>query len=240
LLDDRFRHVRSTFVVDRSSAFSQPPGGSRVLDESASAEVRVQRFPLGAASWVDVSRGFLPDAGALLENLTRTVPWRQGELWRYDHAVIEPRMAGPVRVTDHPGLLATARWLRSRYRVDFMGPSAILYRDGRDALGAHRDRELRYTTDTLTAILSLGVRRPWVITRRGSSDARDLSPGRGDLFVLGGRAQADWLHGVPPVPGMAEARISLQWRWTSGTGPPEQGPGYRAPRHFSGGTSPDA
>jgi hypothetical protein len=197
----------------------------------------VQRFPLGAGSWVDVARSFLPDAAALFQELTSSVFWQQGELWRYDHNVIEPRMFGRVRIADHPGLLATHRWLRSRYRAEFMGPSAILYRDGRDALGAHRDRDMRYTTDTLTAILTLGARRPWVLTRQGSSDGRDLSPGGGDLFVLGGRAQADWLHGVPPVPGLTEARISLQWRWTSGTGPPEQGPGYRAPRHFSTGTS---
>ena len=63
----------------------------------------------------------------------------------------------------------------------------------------------------------------------------DLQPGDGDLFVLGGRAQADWLHGVPPVRGLHTGRISAQWRWTSRTGPPERGPGYRAPRNYSPG-----
>jgi hypothetical protein len=62
----------------------------------------------------------------------------------------------------------------------------------------------------------------------------DLAPSSGDLLVLGGRTQADWLHGVPPQPGLREGRISVQWRWTSGDGPPEHGPGYRAPRHFNG------
>jgi len=61
----------------------------------------------------------------------------------------------------------------------------------------------------------------------------DLRPADGDLFVIGGRAQADWLHGVPPVPGLHTGRISAQWRWTSRTGPPERGPGYRAPRNYS-------
>ncbi|MDQ1481768.1 MAG: hypothetical protein QOI44_2629, partial [Actinomycetota bacterium] len=62
----------------------------------------------------------------------------------------------------------------------------------------------------------------------------DLAPASGDLIVLGGRCQADWLHAVPKVSGARPAgRISAQWRWTSRTGKPEQQAAYSAPRHFT-------
>jgi alkylated DNA repair dioxygenase AlkB len=198
-----------------------------------------RRHWLDATSWVDLTPGWLRDADAVYQALLETVPWRQARLWRYDHYVIEPRMSGGTRPESHPALVDATKALRRRYGVDLDGPALALYRDGRDALGAHRDRELRHTSDTLIAILTLGARRPWVVTPRGARDtggpvpgAVDLAPASGDLLVLGGRAQADWLHGVPPQRGLREARISVQWRWTSGSGPPERGPGYRAPRTF--------
>ncbi len=201
------------------------------------------RLQLDATSWVDVWRGWLPDGGATYTELRRELPWRESRLWRYDHYEVEQRLSAKVGNTSHPVLRDAYALLRRTYRVDFEGPGIAYYRSGRDALGAHRDRELRYTSDTLIAILTLGSRRPWQLTPRSTPAGRsgrlrpeprfDLQPGNGDLFVLGGRSQADWLHGVPPVPRLQDGRISVQWRWTSRTGPPERGPGYRAPRRFS-------
>jgi alkylated DNA repair dioxygenase AlkB len=207
------------------------------------------RLQLDATSWVEVWRGWLNDDGTTFREFATELPWQESRLWRYDHWVTEPRLSTSLRrggKAQHPALLDTHRMLRERYRVELAGPTIAYYRDGGDALGAHRDRELRYTTDTLVAILTLGARRPWTLTPLRAPAPRsalrgrlrpeptvDLSPANGDLFVLGGRAQADWLHGVPPVPGLVDGRISIQWRWTSRTGPPERGPGYRAPRDYS-------
>ena len=122
-------------------------------------------------------------------------------------------------------LRQAAALLRKTYGVTFEGPTLAYYRDGNDALGAHRDSDMRYTSDTMVAILTFGVTRPWTLTslrqqnreprlagRMRAEPGLDLHPEDGDLFVLGGRAQADWLHGVPPVRGLAEGRISIQWR----------------------------
>jgi alkylated DNA repair dioxygenase AlkB len=207
----------------------------------------LEHLKLDSTSWVDIWRGWLTDDGATYRELAAALPWVQSRLWRYDHLVTEPRLTaslGRAGRADHPVLRAAFVLLRATYGVGFDGPALAYYRDGRDALGAHRDRDLRYTSDTLVAILSLGSSRPWQLTplRRQPQAARgrlraepalDLLPGDGDLFVLGGRAQADWLHGVPPAPGLHTGRISVQWRWTARTGPPERGPGYRAPRHYS-------
>jgi alkylated DNA repair dioxygenase AlkB len=204
-----------------------------------------ERRWLDRGSWVDLWRGWRQDEGATYRELASALPWTQSRLWRYDHYVMEARLATSVSPAAHRVLKEASLLLRSTYGVDFMGPALAYYRDGRDALGAHRDRDLRYTSETLVAILTFGSPRPWQLTPlaraagprtriRGDQPGMiDLRPADGDLFVLGGRAQADWLHGVPPVAGLPAGRISAQWRWTSHTGPPERGPGYRAPRNFS-------
>ena len=118
----------------------------------------------------------------------------------------------------------------------------VQYRDERDSVGFHRDRELRWLDDTVIGVLTLGVRRPWLMRPITGdryrldddlADAVDLSPASGDLFVMGGRCQADWLHAVPKVHGRVAPRISAQWRWTSRRGRRDTNPGFYAPRHFS-------
>ena len=135
--------------------------------------------------------------------------------------------------------------LRSRYGVEFSGVGALLYRDGDDFQGLHSDREMRWLDDTLIAIVVLGVRRPFVFRERqplssnpvrGHAGELDgdvvLMPGEGDLLVMGGAAQRDWLHGVPAA-DTDRARISLTWRWTSRRGRPDTNPAYSEGRQFS-------
>ena len=198
-----------------------------------------RRLWLDEGSWVDVAREWLEGADALYRALAASAPWRQGRMWRYETWVSEPRLTASVgrgSALLHPVLADARSVLRQRYRVELDAGTLSWYRDGRDGLAAHRDRELRYLDDTVVAVLTLGGPRPFVITPRGGGDARqlDLAPARGDLLVMGGRCQANWLHAVPVqaalgVPG----RISVQWRWTSRRGRPEEGPSYRAPRSFS-------
>ena len=135
--------------------------------------------------------------------------------------------------------------LRSKYGVEFTGVGALLYRDGDDFQGLHSDREMRWLDDTLIAIVVLGERRPFVFRKRvplssnpvrGQSGHLDddivLLPGGGDLLVMGGAAQRDWLHGVPAAE-TDRARISLTWRWTSRRGRPDTNPAYSEGRQFS-------
>jgi alkylated DNA repair dioxygenase AlkB len=201
----------------------------------------LQRRALDAGSWVDLARGWLPDPDGLYADLAGSLDWRQGRVWLYDHYREENRLAAGCSPAAHPVVLAVHKALRRHYGVDFMGVGLSWYRDGRDAMGAHRDTDLRHCEETLIAILTLAARGPWRLTPRstprtpGRRPAADLAPAAGDLLVMGGRAQVDWLHGVPPAPAVREGRISLQWRWTSGRGRPERGGGSRAPRRFGSG-----
>ena len=92
------------------------------------------------------------------------------------------------------------------------------YRDGRDSVAPHADRELRDLDDTLVAILTLGAARPFLLRPQGGGPAIDLHPASGDLLVMGGACQATWEHAVPKVAAGAGPRISASIRWARGAG----------------------
>jgi alkylated DNA repair dioxygenase AlkB len=220
-------------------------GGEPSGDVALREDVPVERLWLDDGSWVDVARGWLVGADALYEMAVASVPWRQARLFRYERYYDEPRLTAwwsPGSPAAHPVVVDAHRALRARYRVPFEGFGYAWYRDGRDSVAFHRDRDLRWLDDTVIAIVTLGARRPWQLRPRANRYAHelpsrgathDLAPGSGDLLVMGGRTQVGWEHAVPKVPGLVGGRISLQWRWTARTGRPEIGASFRAPRTFS-------
>jgi len=194
-------------------------------------------------SWIDVARGWLVGADELFGYLRDHVSWQQGKVWRYEKWVEEPRLGagGSLRNPHHPVLADVQRAIARKYRASFDGFGLAYYRDARDSVAMHRDREMRWLDDTVVAILTTGATRPFLVQARSAWDtsaALDLAPASGDLMVFGGRFQADWLHGVPKVRGRAvRGRISAQWRYTSKRGRRDTMPGYYAPREFSRGRS---
>ena len=220
------------------------PADELLIDRHA----HVERTSLPPSSWVELVPGFVRDATSVFDDLHDALPWQQTEVLRYDRYVPERRLGTGVRSDGHPLLRQTDLHLRSRVRVPFTGVAAILYRDGDDFQGLHSDREMRWLDDTVIAIVVLGARRPFALRPRlergvpverapAGSDQRDviLTPGEGDLLVMGGACQRDWLHGVPAAPSVDRPRISLTWRWTSRRGRPDTGPTFYDGRHFSDG-----
>jgi alkylated DNA repair dioxygenase AlkB len=102
--------------------------------------------------------------------------------------------------------------LGARYGVRFGAVGLNYYRDGRDSVAFHRDRELRHLDDTLIAIMTLGGQRPFLVRPRTGGASIDLSPASGDLIVMGGACQIGFEHGVPKV-AHAGPRISVTYRW---------------------------
>jgi alkylated DNA repair dioxygenase AlkB len=207
----------------------------------------IERVTLAPSSWVEIVPGFVLCAPAAFTELHDTLSWQQTEVLRYDRYVPEQRLGVGVRADANPMLRQTGLHLRSRFRVPFTGVAAILYRNGEDFQGLHSDRELRWLDDTVIAIVVLGARRPFVLRQRAAggvpidrvpagSGPNDLvlTPGQGDMLIMGGACQRDWLHRVPKA-STDEPRISLTWRWTSRRGRPDTNPTYYDGRHFSDG-----
>jgi alkylated DNA repair dioxygenase AlkB len=85
-----------------------------------------------------------------------------------------------------------------------------LYRDGRDAVGWHADDEPLFGPSPVVASLSLGARRDFFLRRRRRPAAAATSAagpprprywcplgGDGDVLVMAGEAQSEYLHAVP-------------------------------------------
>jgi alkylated DNA repair dioxygenase AlkB len=204
-----------------------------------------ERLELGDGCWIDVARGFVTDHREVYDALVERVSWSQNQVFRYERYHDEPRLTGwwsPRLDPPHPVVRDAQRSIQSRYGVRFDGCGFAYYRNERDSVAFHRDRDLRWLDDTVIALVSLGQRRPFLLRPRDHRFAHevpnhgathDLAPGEGDLVVMGGATQTAWEHSVPKVPRPLGGRVSLQWRWTSRTGRPVQGASYRAPRMFS-------
>ncbi|MBI5089224.1 MAG: DNA repair protein [Actinobacteria bacterium] len=194
------------------------------------ADPQVERVQLDDRSWVDVVRGLVPQGQRVHDDLVRTARWRTGRVYKYERWVDDVRQsATPSGPRRHPALVEVEQWMVRRYRVRLSGVVLSQYRHAREGLGFHR--------------LSLGAQPPWLMLPTPGRpeiddddayrDAIDLDPGNGDLIVMGGRCQRDWLHAVPPLVTPVGSRISAQWRWTSRRGEPDTDPTSRDPRFYS-------
>jgi alkylated DNA repair dioxygenase AlkB len=103
--------------------------------------------------------------------------------------------------------------LSARYDVGFDSVWVNLYRDGRDSVAWHGDRNRRVMARPMVATVSLGARRKFQLRPRGTSTIRHtLMPGVGDLLVMGGECQAEWEHTVPKSARVVGPRMSVTIR----------------------------
>jgi alkylated DNA repair dioxygenase AlkB len=202
-------------------------GGEPAVDPAA----RFERIELDDMSWVEVARGWLHGGDTLLESLAAGVPWHQGRRWMYDRMVDDPRLSawyGADEELPDPALGDVRRSLSRHFGVPLRSVGLNYYRDGRDSVAWHRDREMKYLDRTLIAIVTLGGPRSFLLRPYGGGPSRDFRPGSGDLLVMGGRCQADWEHSVPKA-RYAPPRMSVTLRWSSHEGLPTEHP--RARQH---------
>jgi hypothetical protein len=174
-----------------------------------------ERTELDGGAWVEVRRGWLLGADTMCEELIRDVPWGHYRRRMYDRVVDEPRLTwrrGDGEDLPHVGLKMVGEALERIYRVPLVGPGLNYYRDGRDSVAFHGDRELRDLSDTLVAIVTLGATRPFLLRPAGGGRSTDFRPASGDLLVMGGACQALFEHGVPKI-ASSGPRVSASWRW---------------------------
>jgi alkylated DNA repair dioxygenase AlkB len=198
-----------------------------LLDAEASTAVDVSydglvRHDLDATSWVDYCPGWLRGADALFGVLLESGSWQQRTRRMYDQVLPEPRLTAgwPVEASSSetpaalPEMCAT---LSARYGVAFDRVWVNLYRDGRDSVAWHPDRNGRVHRNPMVATVSLGSRRKFQLRPRGGGRiALELAPGCGDLVVMGGACQHDWEHCVPKTARPVGPRMSVTIRHSTG------------------------
>jgi alkylated DNA repair dioxygenase AlkB len=188
-------------------------GGQPRIDVSYDG---LRRITLDARSWVDYCPGWLSGSDAVFEELAATARWQQRTVTMWDREVLEPRLTAgwsTDSASAPPLVRRMCELLSDRYSIGFDSVWVNLYRDGRDSVAWHGDRNRHALNRPMVATVSLGARRAFQLRRRGSATIEHtLRPGVGDLVVMGGECQHEWEHCVPKTARVAGARMSVTIR----------------------------
>lgn len=174
-----------------------------------------RRIAIDAHSWVEVVPRWMSGSGILLERLATAVPWKQHDRRLFDQTFQEPRLTAEYRTlrnVPEKAVLDAAGALSQHYGTAYDSLWLNLYRDGQDSTGWHRDRFSCRRPECIVPVLTLGATRRFLIKPRAGGSSLVFKPGSGDLIVMGGRSQEDWVHCVPKDPGVSERRVSVNFQ----------------------------
>jgi hypothetical protein len=172
------------------------------------------RVDLDATSWVEHVPGWLTGSDHLLAELRDLAGWEQRSRWMVNRTVLEPRLTAEYRDlagAPVPMLRTAAAALSVHYGVTYDGVWLNHYRDQQDSTGWHGDWPTCKRELCVVPVLSLGATRRFLVKPRAGGRSIALTPAGGDLIVMGGRCQRDWVHSVPKQKAPAGVRISVNF-----------------------------
>jgi hypothetical protein len=172
------------------------------------------RHDVDETSWVDHFPGWLARPEQLFTELAALEGWEQRNRWMFTKSVIEPRLTTEFHsLEDAP--VAEIRRIGERlslhYGVRYDNAWLNLYRDEEDSTGWHADRPASVRATSIVPVLSLGAMRRFLIRPKDGGRSRIFVVTAGDLVVMGGRCQRDWVHMVPKETTCTGARISVNF-----------------------------
>lgn len=186
-------------------------------------------LPLPGAD-ILLDRAWLPrdEADALFEDLLHAVAWQTHRIRLFGRMVDSPRLScwigdpsahyrySGTGFAPHPwpaALEPLRRRVSTACGEPFDSVLANLYRDGRDAMGWHRDDEPELGPQPVIASLSLGATRRFVLKQVADPAVRlALALPHGSLLVMRGQTQRRYRHALPRTARMVGARINLTFR----------------------------
>jgi alkylated DNA repair dioxygenase AlkB len=180
-----------------------------------------------APGWLDAR-----EAGALAHALHRDLPWSNHPVRLFGRTLAAPRLSCWIGDADAryrysgtthapvpwPAALAAVRArLAEELSVPFNGALANLYRDGRDAMGWHRDDEPELGPSPVIASLSLGATRRFLVRADGAGTrAVPIDLPAGSLLLAWGDFQQRFRHALPRTARAVGPRINLTFRRVEG------------------------
>ncbi len=137
----------------------------------------------------------------------------------YDRYVDVPREqawfgeAEPADAPFTPELAAVREELEAFTGAGFAYVLLNRYRDGRDSVAWHNDREIAGLPEPVIASLTLGVTRAFDLRRKCErSCVVSVDLDHGDLIVMRGRTQLNYEHRIAKDARIAGERINLTFR----------------------------
>jgi len=167
------------------------------------------------------------EADSLYVLLRRDLAWREEEITVVGRRVKVPRLicwygdaGGVYRYSgvDHMPLLWAETLLTLKGRLEcfcgrrFNSVLGNLYRDGRDSMGWHADKEKELGPNPFIASLSLGAERLFRLRHNKTGETLDISLTHGSLLLMGGSLQHGWRHSIPKTREPKTGRINLTFR----------------------------
>lgn len=159
----------------------------------------------------------------LLNNLS----WQVEHIKFYGKEVKVPRLvawygdeAAEYRYSgvSHKPLEWTRELLELRERISsytgftFNSVLANLYRDEKDSMGWHSDKEKELGPTPIIASLSLGAERTFKLQHNKAKEVIEVVLNPGCLLIMKGTLQRHWRHCVPKAKEAKSARINLTFR----------------------------
>lgn len=173
-----------------------------------------ERVELDEHSWIEHFSSWLLQPESLFDMLAARAGWEQRSRWMYTGEVTEPRLTAEYPVIAEvpmPELQRVTADLSSHYRVRFDSAWLNLYRDHQDSTSWHADRPVNQLATAIVPVLSLGATRRFLVRAREGGKSTTFKVESGDLIVMGGRCQRDWVHMVPKETYPSGPRISVNF-----------------------------
>ncbi len=170
---------------------------------------------------ISLWRGWLARerADALLASIRATTHWTQERRKMYDRYVDVPREQAwfgevePAAAPFTPELAAVRRELEAFTDARFAYVLLNRYRDGRDSVAWHNDREIAGLPEPVIASLTLGATRAFDLRRKDDrSRIVSVDLDHGDLVVMRARTQRNYEHRIAKDARIAGERINLTFR----------------------------
>ncbi len=87
------------------------------------------------------------------------------------------------------------------------------YRNGADSMGMHSDDEPELGAQPVIASLSYGATRTFILRHKHSKRSVKLDLADGNLLLMAGSLQENWLHGINKTAKPTGSRINLTFRY---------------------------
>lgn len=158
-------------------------------------------------------------------SLLNNTPWKEYDMEIYDKTVTVPRMISWYEDRNNPGadlskpdwtseLLLIKEKVEKETRVDFNCVLINLYRDGKDGVAWHSDREQNFGKDAIIASVSFGETRMFRLRHKFRKDISqvEIPLHHGSLLLMAGTTQSFWQHQVPKTTKNILPRINLTFR----------------------------
>lgn len=191
----------------------------------SSGGLRMQEFDIPDAELTLWEHFFSrEEADAFYNTLLLETPWKQEEITVYDKTHLTPRLTvwyGKRRAeSKNPVLQFTPALQSIRERVEattglqFTSVLVNLYRDGKDGVGWHRDRDRELGPKPIVASVSFGETRPFEIRHKFRKELEKIRIPlhHGSLLLMAGAMQHFWEHQVPKTAKEIRPRINLTFR----------------------------